>query len=163
MTRFTLREAAGIDSRFLGDMLVEAHNWAPSRSQARVDLLADPLTQRYVAGWQRPGDAGMIAEDAAGHPIGAAWYRLFPSHAPGFGFVAAGVPEITIGVTPIWRAQGVGREVLHAVLAQARTGGFSRVSLNVDRANHAHRLYVSEGFHTVLSGPESDVMVRILG
>lgn len=162
MDRFTLREATGSDARFLGDMLVEASEWMPARTRSRVDVLADPKTAKYIEGWKRPGDAGMLAVDRAGSPIGACWYRLFAAHDPGYGFVAPGVPELTLGVLPIWRAQGVGRALLAAVLAQARANGCTRISLSVERANHAQRLYVSEGFHTIMKDTNSDTMVRIL-
>ncbi|MET0480162.1 MAG: GNAT family N-acetyltransferase [Mycetocola sp.] len=162
MARFTLREATGSDARFLGDMLVEASEWMPSRSRSRVDVLADPKTAKYIAGWKRPGDAGTVAIDSTGTPLGACWYRLRPAHDPGYGFVAAGVPELTLGVVPVWRAQGIGRALLNAVVAQARASGHTRISLSVERANYAQRLYVSEGFHTVLAGENADTMVRIL-
>jgi GNAT superfamily N-acetyltransferase len=162
MDRFTLREATGSDARFLGDMLVEAAEWMPSRTRSRLDVLADPNIGKYIREWKRPGDAGMVAVDGTASPIGACWYRLFPAEYPGYGFVAPGVPELTLGVTPGWRAQGVGRALLAAVIAQARAGGHTRISLSVERANHAHRLYISEGFHTVASGPGSDTMVRVL-
>ena len=162
MATFRLRKAARTDARFLGDMLVEALNWAPSRSVARVDALADPAVARYIEGWKRPGDAGMVAVDAAGSPIGACWYRLFPEHSPGFGFVAPGVPELTLGVTGVWRAQGIGRELLRAVLVQARQHGHTRISLSVDRANFASRLYLAEGFVEVRRSETSLVLVRLL-
>lgn len=162
MDRFTLREATESDARFLGDMLVEASEWMPARTRFRVDVLADPNTAKYIEGWKRPGDAGTVAVDRAGSPIGACWYRLFAAHNPGFGFVAHGVPELTLGVLPIWRAQGVGRALLGAVLDQARAGGYPRISLSVGRANHAQGLYVSEGFHAIGVGLESVTMVRAL-
>jgi GNAT superfamily N-acetyltransferase len=162
MTRFTLRQATGSDARFLGDMLVEASEWMPARTRSRSDVLADPSTAKYIEGWKRPGDAGMVAIDSSASPIGACWYRLLPPDDPGYGFVAPGVPELTLGVTPVWRAQGVGRALLAAVLAQARLSGHTRISLSVERANHAQRLYVSEGFRSVVRGTDSDTMVRIL-
>lgn len=162
MTRFTVREATGSDARFLGDMLFEASDWMPTRTRSRVDVLADRATAKYITGWKRPGDGGSVAIDSAGNPIGACWYRLFPAHDPGYGFVAPGVPELTLGVVGVWRAQGVGRALLEAVMDHARASGHTRISLSVDRANHAQRLYISEGFHTVLSETSSDTMVRIL-
>lgn len=162
MTRFTLREATGSDARFLGDMLFEASEWMPTRTRTRVDVLAGPTTAKYIAGWKRPGDGGTVAIDSAGTPIGACWYRLLPAHDPGYGFVAPGVPELTLGVVPVWRAQGIGRALLEAVVVQARAAGHTRISLSVERANHARRLYVSEGFHTVEAGVDADTMVRIL-
>jgi GNAT superfamily N-acetyltransferase len=162
MATSRLRKATRTDARFLGDMLVEALNWAPSRSITRVDALADPAVARYISGWKRPGDAGMVAVDAAGNPIGACWYRMFPAHAPGRGFVAPGVPELTLGVATVWRAQGIGRDLLRAVIVQARQQGHSRLSLSVDRANFASRLYSAEGFVPVRRGETTDVLVRVL-
>lgn len=157
-----LRKAARSDARFLGDMLVEAINWAPARSTTRVDALADPAISRYIDGWKRPGDAGVVAIDSTGTPIGACWYRLFAADRPGFGFIAPGVPELTLGVVGIWRGEGIGRDLLRSALSQARQQGHSRMSLSVDRSNFATKLYQAEGFRTVERGASADTMVRVL-
>jgi GNAT superfamily N-acetyltransferase len=162
MTAFLLRPAVGEDARFLADMLVEAANWSPAPRRARVQILADPTLAPYVSGWMRPADAGVVAESPAGDPIGACWYRLFDRSKPGAGFVAGGVPELTLGVGQHWRAQGVGRELLRSVAQVARSAGYARLSLSVDRGNFAQRLYVSEGFVVVSSGERSDTMVKVL-
>lgn len=160
MTSFQIRPATSEDSRFLADMLVEAANWSHLHTRSRVAVLEDPHISPYIAGWMRPGDFGSVAQDAHGIAIGACWGRLFPANAPGYGFVAVGVPELTLGVNTQWRAQGVGRALLQAVGRQARAAGHSRLSLSVERANFAQRLYVSEGYITVESGEGSDTMVR---
>jgi GNAT superfamily N-acetyltransferase len=157
-----LRGAEAADAPFLADMLVEAMNWDPDRVRPKVQLLADPHVNRYLKGWKRPSDEGMLALDANQVPIGACWYRVLPRSAPGYGFVASGVPELTLGVRPLWRAQGVGRALLRAVCALAAQRGHQRIGLSVERANFAHRLYVSEGFTTLSSGERSDTMVRTL-
>jgi GNAT superfamily N-acetyltransferase len=162
MTAFLLRPAVGADARFLADMLVEAANWAQAPRRPRVEVLSDPTLAPYVSGWMRPGDAGLVAESASGDPIGACWYRLFDQSQPGQGFVAGGVQELTLGVRPLWRAQGVGRELLRGVAARARTSGYARLSLSVDRGNFAQRLYVSEGYVVVHAGERADTMVRSL-
>jgi GNAT superfamily N-acetyltransferase len=164
MSTFSLRPAAVDDARFLTDMLVEASNWQQGTARPRVQLLADPRVRRYIAGWKRPGDDGTIAEDAHGVPIGACWYRRFSTDDRGQGFVAPGVPELTLGVSPIWRAQGVGRALLRSVVESARAAGYARISLSVGKGNFAHRLYVSEGFVAVSAAgdPTAETMVRSL-
>lgn len=162
MTAFGLRAAVGSDSRFLTDMVVEAANWNPSASRQRVSVLADPDYTRYVTGWQRPSDAGVVAVDSDGVPVGACWFRLFPTNAPGHGFVAVGVPELILGVSPIWRAQGAGRALLREVVSIARTAGHARLTLSVERGNHAADLYRSEGFVTVATPGTRDTMVKNL-
>ena len=52
---------------FLGQVLVEAVNWRPGRRRLTLeDVLADPHLARYVRGWGRQGDGGVIAEEARG-------------------------------------------------------------------------------------------------
>lgn len=160
MSAFRIRPATGEDARVLGDMLAEAANWNPARVRPRVTVLEDPAIRHYVAGWRRPGDFGCVAEDARGVAVGACWARLFPADHPGYGFVAAGVPELTLGVYPQWRAQGAGRALLRELARTAAARGHARLSLSVERANFAQRLYVSEGYVTVASHGGSDTMVR---
>ena len=162
MAGFSIREAQGADARFLGDMLVEAANWDAASTRPRIAILEDPTVTRYIAGWKRPGDIGSVAVDDAGTPVGACWARLFPANDPGYGFVAVGVPELTLGVNALWRARGVGRALLQAIARQAAASGYARLSLSVERANYAQRLYVSEGYATVESSQDEDTMVRTL-
>jgi GNAT superfamily N-acetyltransferase len=160
MTGFRIREAGPADSLALTEALVEAANWNALTARPRVQVLADPVRRGYIAGWQRPGDAGFVAVDGRGEPIGAGWYRLFAADSPGLGFVQSGVPELVLGVRPVWRAQGVGRALLQRLLEHARSQGHARIGLSVERGNFAERLYASEGFIVVESRGGADVMVR---
>jgi GNAT superfamily N-acetyltransferase len=159
---FSIRQATMEDARLLTDMLVEAANWHPERRRSRDVTLADPAVSHYVAGWPRPGDLGSVAVAADGSTIGACWLRLLTTADPGYGFVGNGVPELTLGVNPVWRSRGVGRALLQAVVEQAREAGLARISLSCERANFAMNLYRGEGFVTVESGPDADTMVRRL-
>ncbi|MGW7007721.1 GNAT family N-acetyltransferase [Streptomyces sp. NPDC054933] len=64
------------------------------------------------------------------------------------------------GRGPPWRGKGVGRALLRDALRRAAEAGVERVSLSVERANPAGRLYAAEGFTTVESGTDSDTMVK---
>lgn len=157
-----IRPAVQGDGVFLGDMVVEAANWRPGGARPRHEVVGASEHSRYVAGWMRPGDAGFIAEDAHGHQIGAAWYRLLSRGEPGFGYVGTGVPELIIGVRPVWRAQGIGRALLQRLCEHARAQGFARISLSVEQGNFAAALYRSEGFVVIQSGNDRDTMVKRL-
>ncbi len=154
--------AVADDAGFLTDMLVAAVNWTPGRDLPRERVLADPALARYVAGWPRPGDRGVVAVTAAGTPAGACWLRRFPADDPGYGYVAADVPERSMGVVPGHRRRGVGRVLLRAVLADARAAGLPAVSLSVERTNAATGLYAAEGFRTVASHGGADTMLASL-
>ena len=103
----------------------------------------------------------MVAE-ADGAPIGAAWLRLFTADDPGYGYVADDVPELSMAVAAGWRGRGVGRALLQEITRRARTAGHQAISLSVERANFAHRLYTSDSYRVVQRGPDSDTMVKEL-
>lgn len=153
------RPATAEDADFLFDMLVEAVNWTPDRHLSRSTVAADPTLVRYIDGWPRQGDFGIVAE-AEGVPIGAAWVRLFTANEPGYGYIADDVPELSMGVVEKWRGLGVGRGLLQEMTRRARSVRIRAISLSVERANFAHRLYMSEGYRVVERGPDSDTMVR---
>lgn len=159
MASFSVRPAVQADGAFLGDMVVEAANWRPGAARPKHEVLSSPEHSRYVAGWKRPADAGFVAVDPSGEAIGAAWYHLLPRSDPGFGYIGTGVPELIIGVRPIWRAHGVGRTLLRALAQQARADGYARLCLSVERGNFAVVLYRSEGFAVTSGGIGRDTMV----
>jgi len=159
---FRIRPAVQADGAFLGDMVVEAANWRSGGVRPRHEVITSPEHSRYVAGWMRPSDAGFVAVDEHDAPVGAAWYRMLPRNDPGFGYVGTGVPELIIGVRPIWRAHGVGRGLLQRLCDEARAQGFGRLSLSVERGNFATTLYRSEGFAVTQSGIGRDTMVKRL-
>lgn len=157
---FSLRRAAQTDARFLGDMLVEAANWRAGGVRPRHEVLTSSEHRRYLAGWKRLSDDGLVATGEDGVPVGAAWYRVLPQNDPGLGFIGVAVPELIIGVHPLWRARGVGRSLLRAVVQLAGVQGHARISLSVERDNFARNLYRAEGFAVVGEGAMRDTMAR---
>ncbi|HWM15003.1 MAG TPA: GNAT family N-acetyltransferase [Microbacterium sp.] len=162
MPSFRVRPADQADGTFLADMVVEAANWRRGVARPKHQVLGELEHGRYISGWMRSGDAGFIALDGTDQPIGAAWYRMLPRSEPGLGYVGTGVPEMIIGVRPIWRAHGVGRSLLQALCEHARSAGYARLSLSVERGNFAVTLYRSEGFAVTESGFGRDTMVKRL-
>ena len=162
-TRFTIRTVHIKDISFLWEMLYEAAAVAESmRVLGKEKVLSLPMNRRYVEGWGRLGDAGVIAVDQAEHPLGAAWYRLFPGEAPGYGFVSPTIPEIAIGVCDDVRGQGIGSALLQALIALAQSQGYTALSLSVDRDNPALYLYERYGFRDAgLKEPEAPSVTMI--
>lgn len=156
---YRFRSATAMDADFLLDMLVEAVNWPQDRQLSRSTVTADPVLARYIDGWPRQGDLGVVAE-ADGRPIGAVWLRLFTADDPGYGYVADDVPELSMAVVETWRGRGVGRALLREITHRARSAGHRAISLSVERANFAYHLYTSEGYQIVERSPDSDTMLK---
>ena len=150
MDVFTIRPANSSDRAFIEDMLVEAANWDPARERrSRRQTLAQHDIRRYVEGWPRPSDVSVVAETPDGTLIGAAWCRRFSSDDPGFGFIDAAIPEVSIGVVAEWRGHGVGGAMLDALHRAATERGLAALSLSVERGNRALRLYERHHFRMV--------------
>ena len=147
-TSYEIRDYRPEDWEFLRDMSYEAAFWRTDVPRPlRDEALSDPDISRYLEGWGRPGDAAVVAvEPSSGNRVGAAWYRLMPEDAPGYGFVAPEVPELSMGVAAASRGQGVGGALLEALFERARAEGFGALSLSVEDGNLAVRLYERHGF-----------------
>ena len=149
---------------FLRSMLMEAAYWR--RGQTRLPLaeaLAAPEIARYVEDWGRAGDRALVALDPSTRLIGAAWYRLFRSWEPGYGFVDEQTPELTIAVIPTLRSRGLGIALLRALIGRARLDGYEALSLSVEPDNPARRLYERVGFVPVGSSGRSITMRVAIG
>ncbi len=158
-----IRLAEPEDEPFLWDMAWEATAVDEGmRALGRDAAFAMPHVRRYLDGWGRPGDAGVVAVASGGWRLGAAWYRLFPAEDPGWGFVATDVPELSIGVAAEARGTGIGSALLDALLSLAREQGYRAVSLSVDRQNPAHRLYERKGFRDAGISDPSDSSVTMI-
>jgi ribosomal protein S18 acetylase RimI-like enzyme len=141
----TIRDAGHDDASFLQSVLGIAFNWRNEAGGLTVEeILAKPAIAHYISGWPRHGDLGVIAEDR--QPIGAAWWRLLPEDDPGYGFIDAATPEISIGIVPEHRGQGIGTALLDALIAKATDLRLPALSLSVDPDNPAIRLYQRIGF-----------------
>ena len=138
------RAATAADEPFLFEMLWLAFHWR-DEAAAQPGAWPDPeAARRYLEGFGRPGDAGVIAEED-GTPVGGAWYRFMPASDPGYGYVE-GVPELGISVAAPARGRGVGRGLITRLLDRARADGLSGVSLSVEPDNPARGLYERLGF-----------------
>lgn len=143
-------------------MLYEAINWRDDGAEERPpfdEMLAQPELRRYVEGWGRVGDAAIVALDRRDEPVGAAWYRLFGADDPGYGFVAADTPELSIALYPECRGQHLGGLLLGTLLQHARSNGLTAMSLSVARENPARRLYARHDFEVVAEHDETLTMV----
>jgi ribosomal protein S18 acetylase RimI-like enzyme len=144
---------------FLATMLGEAAVWRPDKpTPSGAEVLADARYSMYLAGWPRPGDYGVVAEQEA--PVGAAWYRTYTKDSHGHGFVAEDIPELSIAVIASRRYEGIGRRLLTDLIEASMSQGYPALSLSVADANPARRLYESLGFVPVSKRETTWTMVR---
>ncbi len=116
-------------------------NWnGPRFTIAQLD--ADP----HLAAYYRTAPEFGVVSTADGEPTGVVWVTRFPTGAPGYGFVRADVPELSVCVLPGYRGAGLGAGLVGAALTEARRRGLPALSLSVEEGNPARRLYERLGF-----------------
>jgi GNAT superfamily N-acetyltransferase len=148
-TSIQLRQGSAADLDFLKEMLFEAFFWDPSiKRPSFISFREEPEFVKLLTDWGRRGDRSLIAE-ANRVPVGAAWFRLWSPELHSYGFVDAHTPEIAMAVRHSSRSEGVGRQLLAALVQAAREDGFPALSLSVSPLNRARQLYESTGFRKV--------------
>jgi ribosomal protein S18 acetylase RimI-like enzyme len=152
------------DEPFLWDMLYYAahmHEDGEITAEAAKHL---PELQKYVQGWGRQMDVGVLAlHPSKQRPLGAAWVRVLLEQKNMSPLIADGTPELAIAVLPDYIGQGIGTQLLRHVLQAAREI-HPAVMLSVRRTNPARHLYERMGFEVVDTalnrvGSESFVML----
>ena len=158
-----IRAGDASDLAFLEEMLFEAFFWDQARARPELTRFREqPEFAKLFAAWGRAGDRALIATTDDGDRLGAAWYRSWTPEVRSYGFVASDVPELGIGVAAAHRSRGVGRALLRALIAAARTDGFRALSLSVSPENQARRLYETEGFRKVGESGTSWTLLHVL-
>nr|RZI36480.1 hypothetical protein BJQ95_01097 [Cryobacterium sp. SO1] len=90
-------------------------NWSGDRFTLD-QVMHTPDFTHYFSPWPGAGDFGFVAETAEQLPVGVAWLRCFTATDPGYGFVDAAFPELSIWVSASQRGVGVGTLLLISLL-----------------------------------------------
>jgi len=159
---YTIRLATADDEVFLWEMLYQAIYIPAGKAKPNRSILQEPAFAHYVDGWGHyRDDEGLIAVDQHKQAIGAVWMRLFGADDPGWGFVDADTPELSIAVLPAHRGQGLGTALLRGLIERVRKD-YAALSLSVDPDNRAMKLYERLGFEVVGASGSSVTMRKKL-
>lgn len=154
---YLIRPIVSSDEFFLWEMLYQAICVPPGIEPPGRDILRRPEIERYLRGWGRTHDFGLVAVDATtSMRIGAAWWRLLTGGEKGYGYIDDETPELTVAVVPK-RRQGVGTQLLGQLIDVVQHRCLS-LSLSVSPANPGARLYQRLGFEIVGTCGTSIVM-----
>lgn len=136
------RELKPNEYELLKDFLYEAifipeGTEAPDRSIIELPELA----LYYEDFGSGPADYCMAADDE-GHVVGAIWSRIMND----YGHVDDETPSLAMSVLKEYRNKGIGTQLLREMLLLLKEKGYKRVSLSVQKANYAVRMYKKAGF-----------------
>ena len=101
-----------------------------------------------------PADHCLVAE-ADGRVVGAVWTRIMHD----YGYVDDETPSFAISLYKEYRGKGIGTALMRRMLGLLKEQGYKKVSLAVQKANYAVRMYKHVGFETIDENAEEYIMV----
>lgn len=96
-----------------------------------------------------------IVADDNGRVAGAVWTRIMND----YGHVDDETPSFAISLFKEYRRQGIGTQLMKEMLSLLKDKGYEGVSLAVQKANYAVRMYEKVGFKIVDENDEEYIMV----
>ena len=121
-------------------------------------IITSPELQVYVERFGESKDDWGLAAEVDGKIVGAVWVRSMND----YGHIDAETPSLAISLYKDYRGFGIGTAMMKEILALLKSHGYSRVSLSVQKANYAAKMYLKIGFEIVKENEEEYIMVYYL-
>ncbi len=118
-------------------------------------IITSPELQVYVDRFGESKDDWGLAAKVDGKIVGAVWVRIMND----YGHIDDETPSLAISLYKEYRGFGIGTAMMKEILALLKSHGYQQVSLSVQRANYAVKLYLKVGFEIVKENEEEFVMM----
>ncbi|WP_125144226.1 GNAT family N-acetyltransferase [Clostridium transplantifaecale] len=158
MTDYTIRRMGENEYPLLNDFLYEAIFVPDGATPPPKSVTAYPELKLYVEHFgDYEDDLGFVAE-ISGKAAGAVWVRIMDD----YGHLDGRTPSLAISLYREYRGLGIGTALMKSMLGCLKEHGYERVSLSVQKANYAVRMYQNLGFEAVRENDEEYIMVHNL-
>ena len=144
-TSFEIRGLTVSEYPLLDTFLYEAIFIPEGMEPPPFSIIRTPDLQVYVQDFGRSVHDRALAAVSGGEVIGVVWVRIMED----YGHLDDDTPSLAISLRPEYRGQGIGTALMLAMLGTLQAAGYTRVSLSVQEANAALRLYRRLGFTPV--------------
>ena len=152
---YTIREIKKQEYPLLDDFLYEAIFLPKGITPPPKSIITSPELQVYVTRFgELEDDWGLVAE-VDGKIVGAVWVRIMND----YGHIDDETPSLAISLYKEYRRFGIGTALMKEMLTLLKSHGYSRVSLSIQKANYAIKLYLKVGFEIVRENEEEYIMV----
>ena len=155
---YTIRKMTVLEYPLLSDFLYEAIFIPDGIKPPPRNIIASPELQIYVERFGALKDDFALVAEIEGTVVGAVWVRIMND----YGHIDDETPSLAISLYQKYRGQGIGTAMMKEMLALLKSHGYSRVSLSVQKANYAAKLYLKVGFEIVRENDEEYIMVNHL-
>ena len=154
MAQYYIREIMPQEIPLLEDFLYEAVFIPEGVSPPPKTIVKNEDLQVYVRDFGLLPDDKCLVAEADTKIVGAVWCRIMND----YGHIDDDTPSLAISLYKEYRNQGIGTELLRRMILLLRQSGYKQVSLSVQKANYAARMYLNAGFKVVNENPEEYIM-----
>ena len=153
---YSIRELKQDGNKVLDTFLYEAIFIPEGVSAPPKDIINQPDLQVYVKDFgKNKGDLCLVAQ-VGDKIVGAVWVRIMND----YGHVDDETPSLSISLYKEYRNKGMGRQLMKEMMKLLESKGYHHVSLSVQKANYAVRMYLKLGFTIMKETEEEFIMVR---
>lgn len=153
--KYTIRELRQTETSLLNDFLYEAIVIPEGIDPPPKTIIQRPEIQVYVENFgDREDDIALVAE-VDGMVVGAVWARIMND----YGHIDDETPSLAISLYKDYRNYGLGTEMMFQIINKLRSKGYSKISLAVQKANYAVKMYRKVGFEVFNENDEEYIMI----
>lgn len=151
----TIRELQKEEYLLLDHFLYEAIFIPEGVEPPPKTIITSPELQVYIEHFgESKDDWGLMAE-VDGKVAGAVWVRIMND----YGHIDNETPSLAISLYKEYRGLGIGTAMMKEILNLLKSHGYSQVSLSVQKANYATKMYQTVGFEIVKENEEEYLMI----
>ena len=156
--KYIIRHLQGSENHLLREFLYEAIYIPEGVKPPSKDVVDLPELKLYIEDFGKKKDDFCLVADCEGKVVGAVWVRIMND----YGHVDDRTPSLSISLYKEYRSKGIGSHLMREMFRLLESKGYSRVSLSVQKANYAVRMYLKLGFKIIHETEEEFVMIKDL-
>lgn len=143
--KYTIRKMTAQEYPLLDDFLYEAIFLPEGVEPPSKSIITAPELQIYVKDFGTSKDDFSLVAEVENKIIGAVWVRIMND----YGHIDDKTPSLAISLYKKYRGQGIGSSLIKEMSSLLQAHGYKRVSLSVQKANYAAKLYQKIGFRII--------------
>ena len=152
---YTIREIQKQEYPLLDNFLYEAIFVPEGIEPPPKAIITSPELQVYVERFGESNDDWGLVAEVDGKIVGAVWVRIMND----YGHIDDETPSLAISLYKEYRGFGIGTAMMKEILALLKSYEYSQISLSVQKANYAAKMYLKIGFEIVRESGEEYIMI----
>ena len=152
--KYTIREIRTSEYALLDEFLYNAIFIPQGVEPPPKNIIERDELQVYVKDFGKLKDDIALVAEIDGKVVGAVWARIMND----YGHIDDDTPSLAISLFKEYRGYGIGTDLMKNILLLLKQRGYNRVSLAVQKANYAVKMYKKVGFVIVDENQEEYIM-----